>query len=78
MEKFIRDREGQGGIYPVVQERTTNSEERCIQDVEMESVEPYRNRSGEHEHDRKGLGDQRRTQVATTGTAPTGGFSAQG
>ena len=77
MDKFIRDREGQGGSHPAVQERTTNSQQRYIQDVEMESVESYGDRSGEHEQDRKGFDDPRRPQVATAGTAPTGGFSAQ-
>ena len=77
MDKFIHDREGQEGSHLAAKERTTKSQERYIQDVEMESVESYRDRSGEHDQERKGLGALRRPQVATAGTARTGGFSVQ-
>uniref|UniRef100_A0AAV1V2L5 Retrotransposon gag domain-containing protein n=1 Tax=Peronospora matthiolae TaxID=2874970 RepID=A0AAV1V2L5_9STRA len=65
MDKFIRDREEQVSNYPIVP------------DVEMDSVDSYRDRPGEHESERRGPYDLRRPQVATAGTAPTGGFSAQ-
>uniref|UniRef100_A0AAV1UZZ2 Retrotransposon gag domain-containing protein n=1 Tax=Peronospora matthiolae TaxID=2874970 RepID=A0AAV1UZZ2_9STRA len=65
MDKFIRDREEQGANYPIVP------------DVDMESVDSYRDRLGEHESDRRELYDLRRPQVATAGTAPTEDFSAQ-
>ena len=70
MDKFIRDRERQNASYPIAHER-------YVPDVDMESVESYRDQPGEQEQDRKGLGDPRRPQVATAGTAPTGGFGAQ-
>uniref|UniRef100_M4BGR9 Uncharacterized protein n=1 Tax=Hyaloperonospora arabidopsidis (strain Emoy2) TaxID=559515 RepID=M4BGR9_HYAAE len=66
MDKFIRDREGQRRSYSVAQEeRKTSSQERYVQDVEIESVELKCDRSGEHDQDCRGFENRRRLWMAT-------------